>query len=806
VQPAPQPSAFRIGPYVLDLRAGELRKGGARIRLQEQSLRVLAALAEQQGQVVTREELKKRLWPDDTFVDFETGLNSAVSRLRDALCDNTEKPRYIETIPRRGYRIVMPVELMSGGEGLKNYAAAAVAPAPEAIAPLPRVDAAAAPLGGPAVTPARARRTRGALLLGLVMAVAVLCGLSVWVLRGHAVFSFSPRDSVLITDFQNHTGDPRFDEALQTAFLISLRQSRQANIFPQARLASVLKMMGKSADEKITPAVGREICQRENIRGLVVCGITRTGQEYALTAEMIDPQTGETVSSHSERCYGEDHILDALDTLAGEIRLDLGESLYQIHRGGPALPQVTTRSLTALQQYADGQSLWHRGKHDEAMTLFRAAVETDPDFAMAHAALGNGYYSYIYYQPDKGKAEYEKALSLTSRTTDRERLWIQANFEVNQEHVDEAATIFKTYLERYPDDWNAHLNYARLLRLHNREPEAIEQYQQVLRIAPDDARAYVDMATAYKSLGQMQKALDAYAQAFRLEPGWLTSGNINREYGFTQVALGQDEKAVQAFTAMLAKPETRAEGLHSLALLDLYHGRFAAARQRLDQELRTQEIKLGAFDAARVHFQLAVIAKGEGDSRGQIEHLDASVAHLKDIGPKVTWAALVGQEYARAGAAGKAEKLTEAVAASVDPRSSEDAAYFHILQAELAVAKGDAEAAIQSLLASEPEASSAVRTVRTEALAHAYQQSGQTDQAIVWYEKLRAIPEGGASSWEPQQHWLAAYVKLASDYATRGEKQKARSTLDVFLNLWKDADPNLPLLKKALQLQARVSH
>jgi len=255
---------------------------------------------------------------------------------------------------------------------------------------------------------------------------------------------------------------------------------------------------------------------------------------------------------------------------------------------------------------------------------------------------------------------------------------------------------------------------------------------------------------------------------------------------------------------MLAKPQAQAEGLRSLALLDLYHGRFAAARQRLEQELKIPESKPGLFRAARTHFLLAVIAQGEGDSRGQMEQLDASVAHLMDIGPKVTWAALVGQDYARAGAPGKAEKLAASVAASVDPGNSEDNAYFHILQAEVTLAKGDADAAIKALLALESDSSSGVRTVRAEALAHAYQQSSKTDQAITWYEKLQAISGGGAASWEPQEHWLASYSTLASDYASRGEKQKARATLATFLNLWKDADPNLPLLKQAKAEYAKL--
>jgi DNA-binding winged helix-turn-helix (wHTH) protein/tetratricopeptide (TPR) repeat protein len=792
----PAQPTLRFGPFEWDRESDELRRAGVRIRIQGQPLRLLAVLVERAGHLVTRQELQKQLWPEHTFVDFEDGLNTAIKKLREALGDEREHPQFIETVPRRGYRFVMPVEVAASGTGLQTYPAATPATAAE--------DGATRPEAETVKAPATRRRRLGSLLAVAAVALAVLGALGVWVLRGRAVFSFSPRDSVLVADFANHTGDARFDEALQTAFEISLRQSRQANIYPSGRVASVLQRMGKSPDEKITPAVGREICQRENIRGLVVCAITRTGQEYELTAELVDPQTGDTVSSHSERSYGEEHILDALDALASAIRRDLGESLYQIHRTGAPLPQVTTGSLVALKQYADGQSLWHRGKFDEAMTLLRGAVATDPDFAMAHAALGNGYYSYIYNQPDKGKQEYEKALSLVSRTADRERLLLQADFADDQQHVSEAETLYRTYLARYPADWNVHMSYARLLRLHHREPEAIEQYEQILRIAPDDAKTYIEMATAYKGLGEFQKAVDAYSRAFRLEPGWLTSGNINREYGFTLVALGQDEKAVQAFTAMLAKPGTQAGGLRSLALLDLYHGRYAAARQRLEQELRFHENRPDPLPAARVNFLLALIAQGEGDSRGEMEHLDASVVRLKEIGPKVLWALIVGQEFARAGAADKAEKLAETVSAFVEPRNSEDAASLHILQAEVSLAKGEANAAIQGLLAPEPEIRDRIRTLRTEALAHAYQQSGQTDQAIAWYEKLMAIPEGGSASRESQQNWLAAYVALASDYAARGEKQKARETLAIFLKRWKDADPNLPLLKQAKAQYAKL--
>ncbi len=406
----------------------------------------MGLLAERPGEVVTREELQSRLWPQNTFVDFEDGLNTGVKKLREALGDDPEKPRYIETIPRRGYRFIAKVTQMS--------APARVAVSSEESPASPAVPEPAAAIG------ASGSRWQ-AWILGAVAAVALLSGLGFWLLYGRPAFSFNQSETVLVADFENQTGDSRFDEALRTAFIVSLEQSRHANVFPQIRVGTVLKLMGKSSTEHVTPALGREICQRENIRGLIAGSITRSGQEFALSAQLIDPQSGATVRSYMERSYGEDHILDALDVIAADIRRDLGESLYQIHRADRPLPEVTTSSLTALKQYADGVALWHQGKFQDAVTLLRAAVQTAPDFAMAHAALVQRLFQlHRKTRRSKGKQEYEKALALSSRTTDRERLLIQVNYADDLGHVSEADALYRAYLNRYPDDWTTLCSYA----------------------------------------------------------------------------------------------------------------------------------------------------------------------------------------------------------------------------------------------------------------------------------------------------------------------------------------------------------
>jgi tetratricopeptide (TPR) repeat protein/predicted Ser/Thr protein kinase len=632
---------------------------------------------------------------------------------------------------------------------------------------------------------------------GLVaLAVATLW----WLVGARPVLSFAPRDWLLITDFENNTGETLFDRSLLTALTVSLEQSPHANVVPRARIVDSLHRMGKSGDEKITEDLARDISQREAIRAILSCSIAKVGQQYALTARLIDPKSGVAKASYLEQAKDQDHVLDALGSVATRVRRDLGESMLATSKADRPLPLVTTRSLQALKMYADGGALWSKGQYESALQAFESAVKADTDFAMAHAAIGDAYYSHIFNNPPMGKEHMEKALELSERTTDRERLYIQTRYAQDLGHVLEASNRFDVYLKAYPDDWGMRFNYASLLRNNGQAQEALEQYQELVRIAPNNPSTYIDIATTYNGLGNFPEALRNYEQAFKLDPSWKTNSNINHEYGMTLFRSGDEPKARETFELAFTKPDLKPRGLRSLAWLDLYHGKYAVAKPRLQEALLSDENYKWALSILREHNLLAIVANGQGDRAGQLRELDLAVPYLANSGAQVRAGIWLGTQYARAGSVAKAADILERVRPFADPKNPESSSDFQALQAELELARGNKDRAVELFSLADKARRSAMTL---EGLAHAYQGSGNSERATTWYE-LFVGDADPALGWEPQQDWLAAHYHLARIYFSKGDKANAAKNLDWLLDAWKDADPGLPLLKDALSLKKEL--
>lgn len=765
---------YEFGPFRLDTVQQLLLRDGQVVPLPLKDLEILLVLVDRCGQVVKKEELLDKVWPG-TFVE-EGNLTRHVSSLRQALGEGQEGKHYIETIPKRGYRFVAPVREGPKGISAEDRAVSAAEATP------------------------RVRRRWLAPVLTSGAVLAVVAGLVLWLTMSRPALSFASRDWVLITDFENTTGEPRFDKALLTAFTVDLEQSNYSNVFPRARVEAALKRMGKGAEQTVDEALGREICLREGIRGLVRCSITRTGQQYAITARLLDPKNGDVARSYTARAHGEDQILDALDNLAEKIRQGLGESLYSISRANRPLPQVTTPSLQALQLYTEGNSLWRKARHLEGVELYKSALQADPDFAMAHSALGVAYYSHAFSDPVRGKQHYEKALQLAGRTTERERALIEAQYVSDRGETQAGAQLYLAYLKTYPDDLSIQFTLANLYLRERRLVDAITRLKEVVRIDPANAGAWINLATCHTILGKYTEALQSFGAAFEREPAWITSQNLNHEYGFTLVGAGQEAKAREVFEKAIEKPEVRDRGLRSLALLDLYQGKYRDAKARLTEAIRLEDAPDKALNRARNHLYLAGIFEGQLDRAGELRELDAAEKALAAGSPPLWLESRIGIAYARAGALAQSSRVLGKMHA--DPKSPEQMRDIHRLQGEYELARKNSMRAIELLETADREAHD---PLTQESLAYAYDRAGQREQALAAYEKL-ADPQGGWLGWEPQQPRLAAYEWLGQAYHSRGENEKARKSLDPLLALWKNADPDLPLLRSAQQLRKELAH
>lgn len=654
------------------------------------------------------------------------------------------------------------------------------------------------------VVPRQAARSKLPVWLASGLAAASLVvGLSAWRYwtASSPALPFAARDRVVIADFENQTGDATLGTGLGLAFAVSLYQSRHANVLPPSRLAPALRRMGRPEDSRIDEATGREICLREGAKGLILPGISRIAAVYVLSARLVDVKSGETVAAYLERAGRQEEILDALGRLAAQVRRGLGESLAAIRRHDEPLPQVTTGSLEALRAYAEGRAAWERGNYESGLQLYTAAVERDPGFAVAHAALGDALLSHVYNRFEEGKAHFERARLLGGRVTERERLAIEARYHAALRNVDNASEAYRAYLAAYPDDAGMRGGFAYFLMRNGRAEEAIHQYQEVIRAAPGDSAALVNLATSFKNLSRPADAIPYYQKAVSLEPRWLTVANINHEYGFALALAGDDGKAREVFSRALAKPEIRAGGLRSLALLEMMEGKYRTAADLLTAAIAAADPHRDPLHPVRSLLFLAILRHGRGDRPGTLAALHRMEASLRKAPGAPNWLRVrAGALFARTGAAGEAARLLEEVTAKADRQSVNDASELRLLEGELALARHDYAGATALLAAAQRESGGPLTLA---ALARAYDAMGRIDEAAAAYEALLSNL-ARAAGWEPQQDALEGAARLAEIRLTRNDQAGAAAALDPLAKLWARADPDLPLARRIVRLKAAL--
>src|SRR6202041_408841 len=498
MEAVPQTRRTRFGPYEVNLRSGEIHKHGIRLKLQDQPFQVLALLLEHSGEVVTRDEFRQRLWPADTFVDFDTSLNSAIKKLRDALADSAEEPRYIETIPRRGYRFIAHVE------GI----------------PRPTLALMERPLAtvAPAVRAAGFWNKRRALVAGVAALVCIAAVASWRIFFARPVLTGT--DIILLASFVNKTGDPIFDNSLDKALQIKLTESPFLSVLPEGSVRETLRTMGRDPSEPLTRDVGIEICKRQGLKAVVVPEIAAVGSKYLITLEAIDARSQKPIARQQVEANSKEQVIAALGQAGSRLRKQLGESLGSLEQHDAPLDLATTSSLEALQAYRTGLAPLRSGKSQEAIPLFERAVELDPQFCSAYVMLGSAYHG--VGDDQASRKNFARAFELKDgRLTQEENFLVTATYYWNiTGNLEKENAVLVLYQQAYPRSVAAAnllgINYSML----GRNEESLQQFTWALEHFP------VPSAFYYSNTSQAYMSLDRLDDAKKLLDEWRQKGTL----------------------------------------------------------------------------------------------------------------------------------------------------------------------------------------------------------------------------------------------------------------------------------------
>jgi eukaryotic-like serine/threonine-protein kinase len=752
----------RFGAYEVDLRSGELYKHGIRLKLQDQPFQILALLLERPGDVVTREELRQKLWPADTFGDFDTGLNSAIKKLRDVLADSAEKPRYIETLPRRGYRFIAHVE------------------SDDLPAPLPiEKRLSTVPPVAPRSEPSKKRRFIVAAGVAVFLVVAALVTWRVFFARP----ALTGSDVILLASFVNKTGDPIFDNSLDKPLEVKLTESPFLSLLSEADVASTMRMMRRNPDERVTQDLGVEICKRRALKALVVPEIAAIGSTYVITLDAIDAHSQKLIARQQVEANNKDQVVAALGKAGSQLRKRLGESLSSLEKFDAPLDLATTSSLEALQAYSSGLALYRAGKTRDSIVFFERAVEVDAEFASACEMLGMAYYNVGDFE--SSKRDFAKAVELKDRRlTQEENLRTTAIYHsAITGNLEKEIAVLVLYQQAYPRSAEAHNLLGRAYALQGEMDLALQEFDWAMdHSAVPSVSYYTNAAHTLMVLGRFDEAkriLEQWRQKGTLAPSQkvmryriaflendsATMDQLEREFspddvgwlGFqVQLAfLGGHLKTLRSLSDALVQREIKAHRMENAAtdlawhgLLEALAGNFVSARDLCRQAEGTSKDDDVAVDYCAKAF-------GHAGDLKQSEELAARKARLL---PEDT----------------RTLKLCE-------PE-------FHSIIERL---RGNATRAVDVLAPAAQYEQNSITVPYERSLS--YLAAREPNKAAPEFEKI--LSHRGWDAWEVFAP--LAQLGLAQAYSAQGDREKSRKAYEDFFATWKDADPDMPILRQA---------
>jgi serine/threonine protein kinase/tetratricopeptide (TPR) repeat protein len=386
-------------------------------------------------------------------------------------------------------------------------------------------------------------------------------GLAVLVVAALAFFYFPSRtpaltekDTVLLADFVNTTGEPVFDGTLNQALSVQLGQSPYLNIFPDDRVHEALKFMGRQPNERVTRDIAKEICQRNGIKAMILGSIAGLGTHYVLTLEAINAGDGSSIAKEQVEADSKEHVLTSLGKAATSLREKLGESLTSLKKFDAPVEQATTSSLDALKAYTQATEIFQQGDNNGAIRWFKKAIEIDPNFAMAYGRLGVIYNN--MFQSDLGEQYSQKAYDLRNRVSERERFYLEEKYATYVTgDREEAVKVLKSWVQTYPNDFIPHNNLAVNYVLAGKHDDCITESKEAVRLAPTNVLPKTNLIECYVRANRFDEAQQMLDQLL----GDNTERGSYKYYAF-MIALAKDDidganKALEFFAKTPAEPD-----------------------------------------------------------------------------------------------------------------------------------------------------------------------------------------------------------------------------------------------------------
>jgi len=766
----------RFEDFELNLPSYQLRRSGRTMKLERIPMEVLFLLVERRGQLVTREEIIEKLWGKDVFLDTDNAINTAIRKIRQVLKDDPEQPRFVQTVTGRGYRFIAQVAEV-GVPKIAEAMAVQQKPVPSAGAP-----------GGVG--------RRWKLIIPAIVAVLALS------VGGYFYLTRTPKltdkDTIVLADFNNTTGDSVFDGTLRQGLAVQLEQSPFLSLISEERIQQVLRLMDKPADARLTPEIAREICERTASAAVLGGSIASLGSQYVLGLRAEDCRTGNVLAEEQVQAARKEDVLNALGQMASKFRTRVGESLITVKKHDTPLAEATTPSLEALKAYSAGWKASFSTGSAAAVPFLKHAIEIDPNFASAYAALGRMY-------GDIGESllsavNTSKAYELRDRASDQEKFFISLSYDLQVTgNLEKGQQTCALWVQAYPRAWVPHgLLSGDIYPATGKREESVEEAKIALDIDPGFSIGYLNLATGYMALERLDEAENTLQRAserkleipdffvLRYVIAFLKGDKVGME---REAALARERRGVADWIS------------NSEGFVLAYSGHLEAARKMsqlaADLARKTERRETEALYEADAAVREALFGNVSTARQRAVDALELSKSRDVAYG--------VGFALALSGDSSRSQVLTEDLSRRFPEDTRVQFTYVPTLRALLALNHKQPSKAVELLQTAIPYEGGSSTTGGSEFLLGAgnlypayvrglaYLAAQHGTEAAAEFQKI--LDHRGIVICDPVG--ALAHVQLSRAYVFSGDKTRAKSAYQDFLTLWKDADPDIPILKQA---------